>query len=218
MITLASVDCQHRFDPYGVNLSTVYLQANALIIGVSPTETCRFSTRNRTSVMFSPVRWYRHPLSMDAINHDTTALQDFKRQFIGVLMDDDLVRAYALEAQKAMEEEANRRIAEQTDPKKRNGSRTLELLMLSKRNTSFQFCSLVGASPSSTRWHGGELQSQNGNVPQQDSTRSRFDRSVFVVRCRPGYARRCPKRFGKRSEVNQFNFHLHCSTPSMTWS
>ena len=30
-------------------------------------------------------------------------------------MDDDLVRAYALEAQKAMEEEANRRIAEQTD-------------------------------------------------------------------------------------------------------
>ena len=31
-------------------------------------------------------------------------------------MDDDLVRAYALEAQKAMEEEANRRIAEQTDP------------------------------------------------------------------------------------------------------
>ena len=29
-------------------------------------------------------------------------------------MDDDLVRAYALEAQKAMEEEANRRIAEQT--------------------------------------------------------------------------------------------------------
>ena len=31
-------------------------------------------------------------------------------------MDDDLVRAYALEAQKAMEEEANRRIAEQIDP------------------------------------------------------------------------------------------------------
>ena len=31
-------------------------------------------------------------------------------------MDDDLVRTYALEAQKAMEEEANRRIAEQTDP------------------------------------------------------------------------------------------------------
>ena len=30
-------------------------------------------------------------------------------------MDDDLVRAYALEAQKALEEEANRRIAEQTD-------------------------------------------------------------------------------------------------------
>ena len=30
-------------------------------------------------------------------------------------MDDDLVRAYALEAQKAMEEEANRRIAEQPD-------------------------------------------------------------------------------------------------------
>ena len=30
-------------------------------------------------------------------------------------MDDDLVRAYALEAQKAMAEEANRRIAEQTD-------------------------------------------------------------------------------------------------------
>jgi len=30
-------------------------------------------------------------------------------------MEDDLVRAYALEAQKAMEEEANRRIAEQTD-------------------------------------------------------------------------------------------------------
>ena len=30
-------------------------------------------------------------------------------------MDDDLVRAYALEAQKAMQEEANRRIAEQTD-------------------------------------------------------------------------------------------------------
>ena len=30
-------------------------------------------------------------------------------------MDDELVRAYALEAQKAMEEEANRRIAEQTD-------------------------------------------------------------------------------------------------------
>ena len=30
-------------------------------------------------------------------------------------MDDDLVRAYALEAQKATEEEANRRIAEQTD-------------------------------------------------------------------------------------------------------
>ena len=30
-------------------------------------------------------------------------------------MDDDLVRTYALEAQKAMEEEANRRIAEQTD-------------------------------------------------------------------------------------------------------
>ena len=32
-------------------------------------------------------------------------------------MDDDLVRAYALEAQKALEEEANRRIAEQTDAK-----------------------------------------------------------------------------------------------------
>ena len=31
-------------------------------------------------------------------------------------MDDDLVRAYALEAQKAMEEEANRRIAEETNP------------------------------------------------------------------------------------------------------
>lgn len=30
-------------------------------------------------------------------------------------MDDDLVRAYALEAQKAMEQEAHRRIAEQTD-------------------------------------------------------------------------------------------------------
>ena len=32
-------------------------------------------------------------------------------------MDDDLVRAYALEAQKAMEEEAKRRIEEQTDAK-----------------------------------------------------------------------------------------------------
>ena len=31
-------------------------------------------------------------------------------------MDDDLVRTYALEAKKAMEQEANRRIAEQTDP------------------------------------------------------------------------------------------------------
>lgn len=30
-------------------------------------------------------------------------------------MDDDLVRAYAVEAQKALEDEANRRIAEQTD-------------------------------------------------------------------------------------------------------
>lgn len=30
-------------------------------------------------------------------------------------MDDDLVRAYAIEAQKALEDEANRRIAEQTD-------------------------------------------------------------------------------------------------------
>lgn len=56
------------------------------------------------------------PLSIDAITHDTTALQDFKRDcIVGSHMDDDLVRAYALEAQKAMEEEANRRIAEQTD-------------------------------------------------------------------------------------------------------
>jgi len=53
---------------------------------------------------------------MDAINHDTTALQDFKRGcIVGGIMDDDLVRAYALEAQRAMEEEANRRIAERTD-------------------------------------------------------------------------------------------------------
>lgn len=53
---------------------------------------------------------------MDAITHDTTALQEFKQGcIVGGIMDDDLVRAYALEAQKAMEEEANRRIAEQTD-------------------------------------------------------------------------------------------------------
>ena len=53
---------------------------------------------------------------MDAITHDTTALQEFKQGcIVGGIMDDDLVRTYALEAQKAMEEEANRRIAEQTD-------------------------------------------------------------------------------------------------------
>ena len=44
-------------------------------------------------------------------------------------MDDDLVRAYALEAQKAMEEEANCRIAEQTDPEEEERLRNTELLM-----------------------------------------------------------------------------------------
>ena len=42
-------------------------------------------------------------------------------------MDDDLVRAYALEAQKAMEEEANRRIAEQTDAEEENRLRNTRL-------------------------------------------------------------------------------------------
>ena len=126
-------------------------------------------------------------------------------------MDDDLVRAYALEAQKAMEEEANRRIAEQTDPKKRNGSRTLESLMLSKRNTSFQFCSLAwGQYEQHLTDMAAELQSQNGNVLQLDSTSSSICRSLFVVRRRPRYARRCPKRFGKRfrNQSNQFSSSL----------
>jgi len=43
-------------------------------------------------------------------------------------MDDDLVRAYALEAQKAMEEEANRRIAEQTDAEEEERLRNTRII------------------------------------------------------------------------------------------
>ena len=42
-------------------------------------------------------------------------------------MDDELVRAYALEAQKAMAEEASRRIAEQTDAEEENRLRNTRL-------------------------------------------------------------------------------------------
>ncbi len=42
-------------------------------------------------------------------------------------MDDELVRAYALEAQKAMAEEASRRIAEQTDAEEENRLRNSRL-------------------------------------------------------------------------------------------
>jgi len=43
-------------------------------------------------------------------------------------MDDDLVRAYALEAQKAMQEEANRRIAEQTDAEEEERLRNTRII------------------------------------------------------------------------------------------
>ena len=52
---------------------------------------------------------------MDAIVHDTVFARIQTSHRIGPSMEDDLVKAYALEAQKAMEEEAKRRIAEQTD-------------------------------------------------------------------------------------------------------
>ena len=42
-------------------------------------------------------------------------------------MEDDLVKAYALEAQKAMEEEAKRRIAEQTDAEEEERLRNTRL-------------------------------------------------------------------------------------------
>ena len=51
-------------------------------------------------------------------------------------MDDELVRAYALEAQKAMAEEASRRIAEQTDAEEEKSIEEYVSRMLLKLNTS----------------------------------------------------------------------------------
>ena len=115
-------------------------------------------------------------------------------------MDDDLVRAYALEAQKAMEEEANRRIAEQTDPEEEERLKNTRIAdVVETEHLVPVLLSRLGPVRAALDGHGGGIAvSRWERALNRIQPRSRSYRSVFVVRCRPGYARRCPKRFGKR--------------------
>ena len=84
-------------------------------------------------------------------------------------MDDDLVRAYALEAQKAMEEEANRRIAEQTDAEEEERLRNTRIEDVVETITSCPFFSQDWEwfEPLSMDM-AEELQSQNGSEKNPD--------------------------------------------------
>ena len=65
---------------------------------------------------------------MDAITHDTIALQHFKHHCgLAAAWTTNWSGTYALEAQKAMAEEASRRIAEQTDAEEENRLRNTSL-------------------------------------------------------------------------------------------
>ena len=73
-------------------------------------------------------------------------------------MEDDLVRAYALEAQKAMEAEAKRRIEETSNPEEDERLRNLSLHeMLDSEHLVPALCARLGAVRAALDGHGGGI-------------------------------------------------------------
>ena len=73
-------------------------------------------------------------------------------------MEDDLVRAYALEAQKAMEAEAKRRIEETSNPEEDQRLRNLSLYeVLDSEHLVPALCARLGAVRAALDGHGGGI-------------------------------------------------------------
>jgi Fe-S cluster biogenesis protein NfuA len=73
-------------------------------------------------------------------------------------MDDDLVRAYALEAQKAMEAEAKRRIEETSDPEEDHRLRNISLHeVLDSKHLVAALCARLGSVRAALDGHGGGI-------------------------------------------------------------
>ena len=73
-------------------------------------------------------------------------------------MDDDLVRAYALEAQKAMDAEAKRRIEENSDPEEDHRLRNMSLhVVLDSDYLVPALCARLGAVRAALDGHGGGI-------------------------------------------------------------
>ena len=185
------------------------------IIGVSPTETCRFSTRNRTSscshfyppVPSPPYQWMQSImiLRLCKISNGNSVEQTWTTF---------TVRLRPLEARRLWKMKPTAESLNKPIRKKRNGSRTPASQMLSKRNTSFQFCSLVwGQSEQRSMDMGWNCSLKMGTCLNDSTSFSIYRRVCRTVP--PGTLEGVRNDLENDSGSIKSNFHLHCSTPSM---
>ena len=124
-------------------------------------------------------------------------------------MDDDLVRAYALEAQKAMEEEANRRIAEQTDPEEEERLKNTRIAdVVETEHLVPVLLSRLGPVRAALDGHGGGIAVSNDGNVLSTGFNLVLDLTGACLSCgaAPGTLEGVRNDLENDSEVNQIQF------------